>query len=77
MKEYDVYIFPLQRNHRGGGIMLEGQIKKHKMVAPKGPISTDNWRIILRGMDKIEEICDKAEENLHASNNDKSQEIDL
>ena len=57
--------------------MWEGQIKKHKMVAPKGPISTDNWRIILRGMDKIEEICDTAEENLHASNNDKYQEIDL
>ena len=41
---------------------MEGETKKHKMVVPKGPISDDMWRTISRGIDEIEEICEKAEE---------------
>ena len=35
------------------------------------------WRTVCRGTDEIEEICDKAEENLHVSNDDTYWEIDL
>ena len=38
-------------------------------------MSADTWRTISRGIDKIEEICDKAEENLHVSNDDTYREI--
>ena len=56
---------------------MEGETKKHKMVVPKGPISDDMWRTISRGIDEIEEICEKAEENLHVSKDDTYQETDL
>ena len=67
----------LKHNHEGGDIMLESKIKKHKMVAPKGPMSVDMWRTISRGIDETEETCNKAEENLHVSNDDTYREIDL
>ena len=35
------------------------------------------WRTISRGTDEIEEICNKTEENLHASKNDTYRKIDL
>ena len=35
------------------------------------------WRTISRGIDEIEEICNKTEENLHVSNNDTYWKIDL
>ena len=47
------------------------------MVAPKGPISADTWRTISRGIDEIEETCEKLEENLHVSKDDTYREIDL
>ena len=47
------------------------------MDAPKGPISADTWRTISRRTDEIEKICDKAEKNLHVSNDDIYREIDL
>ena len=67
----------LKHNHEGGDFILEGKIKKHKMVAPKGPISADTWRTISRGIDEIEEICEKAEENLHVLKDDTYRDIDL
>ena len=47
------------------------------MIAPKGPISADTWRTISRGIDEIEETCEKLEENLHVSKDDTYREIDL
>ena len=35
------------------------------------------WRTISRGTDEIEEMCNKTEENLHASKNDTYRKIDL
>ena len=40
-------------------------------------ISADTWRTISRGTDEMEEICDKAEKNLHVSYDDTYREIDL
>ena len=67
----------LEYNHKGGDFILEGKIKKHKMVAPKGNISADTWRTISRGINEIDEICEKAEENFHVLKDDTYRDIDF
>ena len=67
----------LEQNHEGRDFILAGKIKKHKMIAPKGPISADMWRTISREINEIEEICEKAEENLHVLKDDTYRDIDL
>ena len=54
----------LPHNHQGGDFCLEEKIKKHKMVAPKGPVSNETWKKISRGLDEIEKICNKLVNNL-------------
>ena len=41
----------LEHSHEGGVFFLEGKTKKHKMDAPKGPISANSWRMISRRID--------------------------
>ena len=67
----------LEYNPKGGDFILEGKIKKHKMVAPKGNISADTWRTISRGINEIDEICEKAEENFHVLKDDTYRDIDF
>ena len=66
----------LERNHECGDFILEGKLKKHKVVVPKGPISADTWRKYSRKIDEIEEICEKPEENQHVSKDDTYQETE-
>ena len=42
----------LEHNHKGGDVMLESEMMKHKMVAPKVSISADTYRTTSRGIDK-------------------------
>ena len=42
----------LEHNHKGGDFMLESEMMKHKMVAPKVSISADTYRTTSRGIDK-------------------------
>ena len=67
----------LEQNHQGGDFCLEGKIKRHKMVAPKGVISNDMWMRITRGLDKIEGICEQASKNLIIPNEDSYRETGL
>ena len=56
----------LDLNHQGGDFCLEGKIKRHKMVAPKGDVTEDTWCKISRGIDGIEAICDGVSAKLKA-----------
>lgn len=67
----------LEHYDPGGGFMLEGKIKKHKMVVLKGPIPAEMWRTISRCIYEIELICKKAEENLHVKNDGVYLDINL
>ena len=47
----------LDYNHQGADFSLEGKIKRHKMVAPKGIVTNERWKRVSRSIDKIESIC--------------------
>ena len=64
-------------HHQGGDFCLEGKIKRHKMVSPKGAVSKEMWKSISRGLDTIEKICDKVKCNLHLSDEESNREVDL
>ena len=36
----------LDHNHQSGDFVLEGKIKRHKMIAPKGIVSYEMWKCI-------------------------------
>ena len=67
----------LDYNHQGGDFVLEGKIKRHKMAAPKGIVSNEMWKCILRGFDKIEGICKQADFILNLQEDDIYKEIDI
>ena len=64
-------------NHQGNDFALEGKIKRHKMVAPKGIVSNEMWKCISRGFDKIEGICKQADFILKIQEDDIYKEIDI
>ena len=67
----------LDYNHQGGDFCLEGKIKRHKMVAPKGSISNDMLKRISRSIDNIEEICNTTNKCLNINEDDVYKETDL
>ena len=67
----------LDHNHQGGDFVLEGKIKRHKMVAPNGIVSNEMWKCISRGFDKIEGICKQADFILSIKEDDIYKEIDI
>ena len=64
-------------NHQGGDFCLENKIKRHKMIAPKGKTSSDNWRTISRGIDEIEKIQENANKMLELYEDDKYKDTDI
>ena len=64
----------LDHNHQGGDFVLEGKIKRHKMVAI---VSNEMWKCISRGFDKIEGICKQADFILNIQEDDIYKEIDI
>ena len=49
----------LDHNHQGGDYVLEGKIKRHKMVAHKVIASNEMWKCISRALIKLRESVNK------------------
>ena len=67
----------LRLNHEGGDFCLESKIKKHKMIAPKGPVSNETWMRISRGLDKIDSIYKSAAAKLDLFHEDRYRQPDI
>ena len=55
----------LDRNHQGDDFVLEGKIKRHKLVAPKGMVSNEMWKCISRDFNQIERLCKQVDFTLN------------
>ena len=67
----------LDHNHQAGDFCLEGKIKRHKMVAPKGIVTNETWKRISRSIDKIEDVCVNTNINLNVPDDDVYRETNI
>ena len=50
--------------------MLEEKVKRQKLLAPKGPITSSTWRTISRSLDEFDEIYSAVSAFLHLKDPD-------
>ena len=55
---------------KGGDFMLEEKVKRQKLLAPKGPITSSTWRTISRSLDEFDEIYSAVSAFLHLKDPD-------
>lgn len=48
----------LNNKSQGGDFILEGKVKRQKLIAPKGPIQGKTWQMLSRALDSFDEIYD-------------------
>ena len=41
---------------QGGDSILDGKVKRQKLIAPKGPVKSATWKEISRCLDEFDEI---------------------
>ena len=41
---------------QGGDFVLEGKVKRQKLLAPKGSIKAETWRTLSRALDTFDEV---------------------
>ena len=67
------------KKHQGGDFILEGKVRRQKMLASKGSDTQKMWREIARSLDDIEEVSKKLNEvlNLHDNENHRNTNLSL
>ena len=43
---------------QGGDFILEGKVKRQKLIAPKGPIKSHTWQTLSRALDVFDKVYD-------------------
>ena len=67
----------LNHNNQGGDFVLEEKIKRHKIIAPKGSISKETWKIISKSIDDIESIYVSVKKMLGLESDETYRDIGL
>lgn len=62
---------------QGGDFILEGKVKRQKLLAPKGPVKASTWKMIARCLDEFDDIYSVSCERLKLKTCDESKSIDL
>ena len=58
---------------QGGDFVLEGKVKRQKLLVPNGPVKADTWKSLARCLDEFEEIY--AASNKHLKIQSTSEKI--
>lgn len=70
--------FKLKGEFQGGNILLQGNLKRQKPIAPKGSVISEMWKILPRSLDELDEIYTPVSTSLKLNErNDTSQRNDL
>ena len=50
---------------QGGDFILEGKVKRQKLIAPKGPIKSKTWQTISRFFDSFDRVFETLSSRLN------------
>ena len=59
-----------EKSHQGGDFLLEQRVKRMKMIAPKGAMSTEMWERVARNVDPVGAIVKNGMSLLNVREND-------
>ena len=62
---------------QGGDFILEGKVKRQKLIAPKGPVKGETWKVLSRSLDGFDEIYSSVSEKLKLRDPDATRNVDL
>ena len=62
---------------QGGDFLLEQKVKRQKLIAPKGPIKGETWKMLSRCLDEFNAIYTTASSQLNLKDPDSENIIDL
>ena len=62
---------------QGGDFVLEGKVKRQKLLAPKGSIKAETWRTLLRALDTFGEVYSNVSSKFKLRDPDMQQSVNL
>ena len=62
---------------QGGDFVLEGKVKRQKLLAPKGSIKAETWRTLSRALDTFDEVYSNVSSKLKLRDPDMQQSVNL
>ena len=62
---------------QGGDFVLEGRVKRQKLIAPKGPIQGKTWQMLSRALDSFDTIYDSVSSTLNLKDPEFQRNINL
>ena len=67
----------LMGKSQGGDFVLEGKVKRQKLLAPKGSIKAETWRTLSRALDTFDEVYSNVSSKLKLRDPDMQQSVNL